>query len=215
MASLSAIDMGELASPLAWEQWSQRPRWTNSAITQIHIQDLEQTHPNTYSIYDLLDHRWSYRKGLVLQSHCCMVYRTQGNSQCQEVSAGSSVDAVLKVRGLEPGQQHITQWKESCVHDRQTKRQWRGKDGSAKWFLFSFFFWLCFVYFSFVCLLIEIDTLICIFISFFLLFYLHLISLLSLLGCLWGDTTRVRGKCRGTGRWWDRGTWCEIPKKLI
>ena len=57
MASLPTIGMGELASPLAREEWSQRPRMTNSAVTKVHIQDFEPAHPNIYPIYDLLDHR--------------------------------------------------------------------------------------------------------------------------------------------------------------
>ena len=49
----------ELALTLAWAQCGRAGQLTNPAPTQAQIQGSELAHPNTYSIYELLEHvKW-------------------------------------------------------------------------------------------------------------------------------------------------------------
>jgi hypothetical protein len=105
---------GDLASPLTWAKGQCWPcflrnravRLTKSATTFAQIQGFELTHPNVYSICELIEPV----KEPVLQNQKLQSFHDTGQQQYvwEESWWGSSIDNITEARGLEKEKWLIT-----------------------------------------------------------------------------------------------------------
>lgn len=76
-AALGEVTGAGLKSSFWWCGYCRASKLTNSATTQVQIQGFELTHPNSCSIYELLE----CVKGLALQIQSCQISITQDNNK--------------------------------------------------------------------------------------------------------------------------------------